>query len=395
MELLKPKAPPPKKRPSLLVRFLAFLTTLALVAGAVFLVAHRDVWNLDSLWRWIRYLGVERSDTGQADSFPYEGGSTNRFALLDGELLVCSPTTIRLYSGSGGRLAGKDRLHGAARGGRQRRFGPGLRRGRAGTVGRFRRAGGLFPHPGRGGVLSLRPAQRRRLSGRHRPDQRYKGVVTVYDPSFQAVLRINLSSRFITDAAVSPDGSTVALLSLGLSGSSFDTHLEFYRLSRSEEDVEPDLTCSLGNDVILDMDWKSDGIWLVGESALSIYAADGALSGRYDYGGQYLKSYSLDGSGYAVLLLGKYRAGSGTTLLAVDAAGSAAASLSFDEQVLSLSAAGNYVAVLTAGNLQIYSQELNLYRTLETTQGARLVLQRADGSIMLINADTAHLYVPN
>ena len=108
-----------------------------------------------------------------------------------------------------------------------------------------------------------------------------------------------------------------------------------------------------------------------------------------------MKNYSLDGSGYAVLLLGKYRAGSGTTLLAVDAAGSAAASLSFDEQVLSLSAAGNYVAVLTAGNLQIYSQELNLYRTLETTQGARLVLQRADGSTMLINADTAHLYVPN
>lgn len=395
MELLKPKAPPPKKRPSLLVRFLAFLTTLALVAGAVFLVAHRDVWNLDSLWRWIRYLGVERSDTGQADSFPYEGGSTNRFALLDGELLVCSPTTIRLYSGSGAVSLEKtvsmeqpvvDVNAGSAlvydAGGRELLVVSGAQEVFSLTL--EEEESFLSARLSVGGYLAV-TAQ---TSG-------YKGVVTVYDPSFQAVLRINLSSRFITDAAVSPDGSTMALLSLGLSGSSFDTHLEFYRLSRSEEDVEPDLTCSLGNDVILDMDWKSDGIWLVGESALSIYAADGALSGRYDYGGQYLKNYSLDGSGYAVLLLGKYRAGSGTTLLAVDAAGSAAASLSFDEQVLSLSAAGNYVAVLTAGNLQIYSQELNLYRTLETTQGARLVLQRADGSTMLINADTAHLYVPN
>ena len=100
MELLEPKSPPPKKRPNLFVRFLAFLTTLVLIAGAVFLVANRDKYNLDGLRRWIGYLGVERSDNGQAESFSYEGGSTNSFASVDGGLLVCSPSNIRLYSPS-------------------------------------------------------------------------------------------------------------------------------------------------------------------------------------------------------------------------------------------------------------------------------------------------------
>ncbi len=395
MELLKPKAPPPKKRPSLLVRFLAFLTTLALIAGAVFLVAHRDVWNLDSLWRAIRYLGVERSGTGQAESFPYEGGSSSAFAALDGGLLVCSTSTIRLYAGSGDVVLEKtvSLEHPVV--------------DANGTAAAVYDAGGrdLCVISGGQEVFSLELEEEESfLSARLNANgylavtaqtSGYKGVVTVYDPQFQPVLRINLSSRFITDAAVSPDGSAVALVSLGLSNSTFDTHLELYRLSRSEEEVDPDLTCSLGNDVVLDLDWKSDGIWLLGESALAVYDGGGELLGRYDYGGQYLKSYSLDGDGYAALLLGKYRAGSDATLLTVDSAGQAEASLPFSEQVLSLSAQGNYVAVLTAGSLQLYSQELNPYRTLETTQGARRVLQRADGSTLLVSADTAHLYVPN
>ena len=40
--------PPPKKQPNLLVRLLAFLLTLALMLGAVALVAHRDKLNFDA-----------------------------------------------------------------------------------------------------------------------------------------------------------------------------------------------------------------------------------------------------------------------------------------------------------------------------------------------------------
>ena len=70
------------------------------------------------------------------------------------------------------------------------------------------------------------------------------------------------------------------------------------------------------------------------------------------------------------------------------------AALPVEEQVLSLSAAGRYVGVLTADRLDIYSQDLELYNTLNGTQNAQKVLQRSDGSTMLIDSTTARLYVP-
>lgn len=395
MELLEPKATPPKKKPNLLFRLLAFLTTLALMLGAVLLVANRDKLNLDGVRRWFSYRSLERTDSGQAESFSYDGGSTNSFATLDGGLLVCSPSNIRLYSG-GGTLyidetvsmeqpvvdsnessalvydAGGRDLYVFS--GKEQVFRQTLDEGETLLSARLNDAGWM--------------AVTAQESG-------FKGTVTVYDASFQPVLRIKLSSRFITDAVVSPDCKSVALLTVGAEGSQFDSRLEFYRLSRSEEDVEPDVQTSLGNNVSLDLRWTADGVWVLGESAVSLVSPDGSVSGTYSYTGRYLKGFSLEGDGQAVLLLGKYRAGSSADLVVVDGAGTVTASRSLSEQVFSLSAAGRYIALLSAGRLDIYTQDLEVYRTLETTQGARRVIQRADGSTMLMNADTAHLYVPN
>ena len=94
-------APKPKKRPNRFVRFLAFLVTLALMVGAVALVANYDKLNFDFIKRWFSYRTLARNDSGQAESFHFVGDSSNAFAVVDGDLLVCSPNTIRLYSGSG------------------------------------------------------------------------------------------------------------------------------------------------------------------------------------------------------------------------------------------------------------------------------------------------------
>ena len=59
MEELKRPEPAPPKKPNIVVRLLAFLLTLALVLGAVALVAFRDKINLDSLKRYITYRTLE------------------------------------------------------------------------------------------------------------------------------------------------------------------------------------------------------------------------------------------------------------------------------------------------------------------------------------------------
>ena len=222
-----------------------------------------------------------------------------------------------------------------------------------------------------------------------------KGIITVYNDQFGEVMQIKLSERFVMDVALSPDNQTVALLTMGLTNGTFGSQVELYPTTgTSTEEAVPQVSTPVGSEVILKMSWDGYGVWALGEN--SVYHLDdtGALTGSYSYAGRYLKGFSLDGDGTAVLLLGKYRAGSTAELVVVDRKGEEQAVLALEEQVLSISAAGRYIGVLTADRLDIYDQELNVYHTLDGTQSARKVLQRTDGSAMLINNDTARIYLP-
>lgn len=78
----------------------------------------------------------------------------------------------------------------------------------------------------------------------------------------------------------------------------------------------------------------------------------------------------------------------------MDTAAATVGSLALDEQVLSVSAAGRYFAVLTSDRLDIYTKDMSLYSSLEGVLGARKVLLRSDGTAFLISSGTAWLYVP-
>lgn len=387
-------APPVKKPPNLFVRFLAFLVTLALMVGAVALVVNYDKLNFDSLKRWFTYRNLERSESGQSESFVFEGGESSQFAVLDHELLVCSGKDVRLYSGS--EQVSLDQAIS-------------IQNPVVDTVGNAALvydAGGqsLFVYRDRAEVFSLSLEDGQQLLAASMNSQGwlvvvsqesgYKGIVTVYDNTFSPQIQLHLSSRFVMDAVLSPDSKSLALLTLGLNHNAFESRVDFYQLNRTEEETEPDWTCPVGGDVILAMRWDNSGIWALGETSLSILSTDGTVTGSCNYGDLYLKGFSLDGDGTAVLLLGKFRAGTSAELWVVNADGETQALLSIEEQVLSLSAAGRYVALLTADRLDIYNQDLEVYSTLEGTQGAQTVLQQSDGSAMLIDSTTARLYVP-
>lgn len=387
-------APPVKKPPNLFVRFLAFLVTLALMVGAVALVVNYDKLNFDSLKRWFTYRNLERSESGQSESFVFEGGASSQFAVLDHELLVCSGKDVRLYSGS--EQVSLDQA-------------VSIQNPVVDTVGNAALvydAGGqsLFVYRDRAEVFSLSLEDGQQLLAASMNSQGwlvvvsqesgYKGIVTVYDNTFSPQIQLHLSSRFVMDAVLSPDSKSLALLTLGLNDNAFESRVDFYQLNRTEEETEPDWTCPVGGDVILAMRWDNSGIWALGETSLSILSTDGTVTGSCNYGDLYLKGFSLDGDGTAVLLLGKFRAGTSAELWVVNADGETQALLSIEEQVLSLSAAGRYVALLTADRLDIYNQDLEVYSTLEGTQGAQTVLQQSDGSAMLIDSTTARLYVP-
>ncbi len=391
MEELRPVPPAPKKKTNPILRLLAFLLTLALLLGAVALVAYRDWINLDAVKRYFTYRSLERSDSGQIDAFQFDSSGRGGFSSLEDDLLVWSSAGVRLYSSSGVEYLNEAvsllRPVADVRGDAAVVYDAG------GTV--------LRVYADRSCVFSLNAQQGHEILSAHMGpngsltvvtrETGYKGVVTHYGSDYQPYMAIRISTSYIMDSILSQDGKTTAVLTVGQTGNAFESILNLY--ARGDESAFAQ--CSLGNNAILDLSCSGNSFWALGETGLSIVSADGASNATYDYGGAYLKDYAMGGDGFAALLLGKYRAGSSATLTTVDSAGETIASLELEEQILDVSASGRYVAVLTAAHLTIYTKDLQPYQVLDNTAGARSVVLRSDGTAYLASGETAQLYIPN
>ena len=83
-----------------------------------------------------------------------------------------------------------------------------------------------------------------------------------------------------------------------------------------------------------------------------------------------------------------------TRLVTVDSEGTVLGELEAEREVLRVSAAGKYVAVLYSDELVIYDKTLQVYASLSEVSAAKQVLMRDDGSAVLVSASSASLYLP-
>ena len=381
----------PSKRPRFLLRLALFLLSAALVIGAVAVVVFRDRLNLDSIKRWIHYRTLSISDSGRAESFPYDGSPDDTFTVLDGDLLVCSPNTISLYSSSGTRYVSQAV---------QMQTPVVDSNGALAVV--YDAGGSTLYVLGQRELIWQGSDFDSIMSARLNRDgyltvvtqsSGYRGVVTVYDSTYAPLMSVNVSSAFVLDAALSDDGRTLAILTMGQQNGVVQSTLSLYSLNTGDSgQFTPDVTTSLGAVVSLDAKHTQDQVWMVTDQGLTIADHEGQTV-TADWSSLYLKRYTLDGDGFAAALLGRYRAGSQAQLWVTDEQGQTR-TLEIDQQVLSLSAAGRYIAVLTGDRLDLYTDTLELYASLEGTQGARSALALEDGSAILISDDTVSFYIP-
>ena len=379
------------KKPKFLVRVLLFLLAVLVVLGAVAVVVFRDRLSLDNFKRWLHYRALVLSDNGQAEAFAYDGSLEDTFAVLDGDLLVCSQNAISLYSGSGTQYVdlSVDMDNPVV--------------DTNGSLAVIYDAGGsslyvlgqrevIWSATDLTSILSAHLNQNGQLTVVSQTSG-YKGSVTVYSTDYEPMMSVNLSSAYVMDAALSDDGQTLSILNVGQTDGVFNSTLSLYTLNTTDSgNFEPNLTSDLGSSVVLETRHTVSQVWSISDQNLTLTDHEGN-NAVIDWNDMHLKCYSLAGDGFAVALLAKYRAGSQGELWVVSSDGSHK-SLEIDQQVLSLSAAGRYIAVLTGKQLNIYTKDLELYATLDSTQGARQVLLMEDGSAVLISADSASFYVP-
>ena len=389
------KNEPAAKRPKQsnpIVRLLAFLAMAALILGAMVLVIYRDTVNVDAFKRWLTYRSMTAGESGESAPFPHAGGDKLSVAYLDSGIVTASSAGAHYYDLAGEPLAEEVRsmenpvitASGAAAvvydAGNQTLF------AFCGGEEYFR-----LNLEGNADLLSARPNESGWLAVTAQQSG-YKGAVTVYDRKGAEVIQISLSSVFVVDAAVSPDGQTVAVVAIGQEGGVFFSRLLLYQVNQEEPFAQVDL----GSLAVLDMDYDEGVIWLLGEDRLitvSLLPEEQKVQ-TYLISPNYLKGCSLGGDGFALLLVGRYRSSGATQALRIDSSAQVVQSIPLSGSVLDYAAAGPFCALLSGSYLSIYRDGQELPASVENTRAARQVALAENGSAVLANDQQAWLYVP-
>lgn len=359
-----------------LILLIVLVAVVALLTGTVF----RE--RIASTLRHITY--------SQKNDFPHNAQANSLFIGKGNELLVCTQSQVQLFSPTGKALVKETASMSA----------PALNV--SGKYAVVYDVGGkivmLFDGseltqklemPGEATVLSATVNEKGWLAVTSK-EGGYKGVVTVYDPSFEAVLAIRLSSRYVSDAVVTPDCRGVYVVSPGQAEGAFENTLLYYTFSSREA---PTRELSLGSNVIRSIRCGKK-CWIMGDKSLTVLDSSCVATATYDYDGRYLKMGSLQGDDYATLFLSVSDSGSGGTLITVDDEGIAYGELPISGQTLALAVQNETIAVLTTGDIFTTTRHLEQYTAEANQRGIRNVAVYADGAVATISSAAAGLYFP-
>nr|WP_326185049.1 DUF5711 family protein [uncultured Oscillibacter sp.] len=368
--------------------FWVFFLTLVIVLAVVVLAAYRDGTGFDVLRRYLNYGSVEK--VGGEAVYDYDASSNNRFAVLGEKLAVLSETSLRVLDPDGGEVWSVNVSMAA----------PALSRGGGRAVAYDVGGLALYVVDESGQVMHLTADEDEPFIAATLNQEGwlavtaekrgYKGCVSVYDRDMELVFTFNSSRRFVTDAYVTDDCATLAAVTLGQENSVFVSNVVLYDVTQTEPVANYDVTDGL----VAAIGQQGGKVATVSDTCLTFAGANGEVTASYAYGGAYLRDYDLSGDGFAVLLLNRYQSGSVGRLVTVDPEGTELGSLDVNEEVLSVSAAGRYLAVLYTNRLVVYNQDLQVYASLNGTDYAKEVLMRTDGSVLLLSSESAGLFLP-
>lgn len=374
-----------KKKP----RKWLWLTLIVLVVlGAVAAAVLWDANSFDGLRRSIIYARAEKDETGCAKLYYYENDATSRFAAIDGSLVTVAANQVRvldersqvLYQNSV-RFLHPDLVSGG---------GVAVAYDIGGTVLYALDSKGLrWQQETEGELLAVTVNPHGYVTAVYNKSGA-KAAVTVWDSNGAAVFTFQSAQRFVMTAALGQDDRTLAAVTMGQEDGKFQSFLVLYHTDSDKMVV----TTPVDGGVAYALETLQREFCAVTEQGLYLLDSGGELKASYSYGGQFLRRCVVGDGGWAALLLSRYKSGGYASLITVDGDGNELGGCDIDGEVLDISTAGRYVAVLFSDRLTIYDKYLTEVATLPDVSEVRAVLMRADGSAVLAGASGASLYLP-
>lgn len=371
-------------------RFAVFALALAAVLGVVLAAAYRDGTGFDVLRRYLNYGGSASSGEVR---YRYDASPGSRFAILGDQLVVLSENSLRLLNKDGGETWSAQ----------VKMTVPALGQGGGRVVAYDIGGRSLYVLDQKGEVFHLETEEDEPLISATlnakgmlavtAERRNAKGAVTAYSANMtQVVFNMVSDERFVTEARVSDDGNTLAVVRLGQENGVFISSVLLYDL-REPGEIEPFADYSIPNGLVLTAGEQDGNLVTVSDTCVTCAAYSGRVEGTYDCNGAYLRSYSL-GEEFTALLLNRYQAGNVGRLVTLGAEGVELGSLEVHEEIRGLSAAGKYLAVLYTDRLVVYNENLQVYASLRGITGVSGALMRPDGSALLLSAESASQFLP-
>lgn len=218
----------------------------------------------------------------------------------------------------------------------------------------------------------------------------YKASVCVYDKEGTLVFRFDSHDRYLSDAIVTKDGQTLAVLAPGEDGGTFSSSLIVYDLATAQRKGVYPVVDGLGLDIAV----TSSQAMILCDDRLSIVSFSGELLLDYPYEELYLHDYTLGSSDFCALLLSRYQSSNVCTLTTFSPDGEILAQMNLSDEVLDISAAGDRLAVLYSDTLVLYDRTLNEVARLNGTEHAGIVRMDHDGTALLIAETSARRFLP-
>lgn len=368
------------------LRWLIIVTVVVLAILALVLF-WRDL-NFDRFRRWVTYMGVEPDGTYGNYQYPaYDG---NAYAVYENGLVVATSSGLMLYDETGSPLT---------------EISAAMDNPNVNVAGNYVAAwdiGGTTLCAARSGeehlnrtldhtILDVDLSANGDMVFASGADG-YRTMLTMMDNQTQERFKWYSSAQYLPLCAVNSGGTQLAAIALGQDQGAFTSSLLL--LDPTVEEQEP-VQVALGNQLIYELDYLQDRyLCAVGETSLQLLRTTGEVHGTYGYNGEHLMKYDISGDGFVTLALNPYQTGSQYVLKTVEYDGQERGSLALGQEVLHLSVAGDYVAVLTASGLQIYTSDLQLYAQTDDVLGVTQVLMREDGTAVLVAANHASLFLP-
>ena len=321
-------------------------------------------------------MQAEKDESGCARLFQYSSDGSSRYADLNGSLLVASANEITLLDDKGNAVYHTalqfSQVALSAADGQAAVYEIGGR-----TLYLLNSRGLVQQMDLEGDIFAVQMGQGGRFAVTLKKTG-YKTTVSVYNGKGEPLYDFNSAQSYLLTAAVSENGKYMAAAAMSQDNGSFVSSLQIYKLT--SETMAAEGTLEGG---VYEMGTVGGRFCAATDKALYFVKTDGTVT-SYDFQGASLSRCGLGADKFAAVLLENYASGGQTHLAIVNAAGEEISSMAVDSEVLDLSAAGRYLAVLYSNKLVIYDQKLRECAVLEDVSSARRVLMTLGGVAAMI-----------